>query len=135
MIKQQRLPRLRGRGRPLAIVIGRAKQAWDDIPAPLGRAHPTSNETWKIIPFRKQGRRALRRKLVQLLVVAAILAPGTVFAGWEAIACDVKGSGACGSSYGWAKQGAAEARAMIACRTGGYICYIYRWEHIRASTG
>jgi hypothetical protein len=71
----------------------------------------------------------MKRNLLRLLIVGAMLAPNAAFAGWGAIACDVKGSGACGSSYGWATQGAAEARAMVACRAGGYICYIYRWEH------
>ena len=63
------------------------------------------------------------------------LAPTASLAGWGAIACDVNGSGACGASAGYSGLGAAEVSAMLACRRGGYACYIYRWEQNRCIIG
>ncbi len=63
------------------------------------------------------------------------LASSASFAGWGAIACDVNGSGACGASSGYPVRGAAEFRAMMACRAGGYACYIHSWEQNRCISG
>ncbi|MGB6537571.1 MAG: DUF4189 domain-containing protein [Xanthobacteraceae bacterium] len=71
----------------------------------------------------------MRRALMTLLVLGGTLAPTGAFAGWGAIACDVRGTGACGVSYGWANLAVAEAQAIAYCRRGGYNCSIYRWEH------
>ena len=64
-----------------------------------------------------------------VVTVAATLLSNPSFAGWGAIACDVKGSGACGVSYGWPNLRSAESYAIKECNKGGYRCYIYRWEH------
>ena len=58
----------------------------------------------------------------------AALAPSVASAGFGAIACDMYGSGACGASSGFSSLGAAQVRALMACRAGGYACYLYRWE-------
>lgn len=71
----------------------------------------------------------MKIKLLSLLLLGAFLIPSSAFAGWGAISCDVRGSGACGVSYGWGTLASAETRALAACRAGGYNCYIYRWEH------
>ena len=71
----------------------------------------------------------MRSALFGFLALAAALNSGAALAGWGAIACDVNGSGACGVSYGWANPALANWRAMIACRAGGYNCYIFNWEH------
>jgi Domain of unknown function (DUF4189) len=71
----------------------------------------------------------MKRKLVQLLIIAAMLAPTAAFAGWGAIACDLNGSGACGTSSGYNSLVGAQLRAMRECQAGGYACYFYRWEH------
>jgi hypothetical protein len=70
----------------------------------------------------------MKTKLSSLLILGAMLVPGPSFAGWGAIACDVRGSGACGVSNGWANRAIAESRAIAYCQAGGYRCYIYRWE-------
>jgi hypothetical protein len=71
----------------------------------------------------------MKRALVTLLVLGGTLVPTGAFAGWGAIACDVKGSGACGVSYGWGSLAKAEGEAILYCQAGGYTCYIYNWEH------
>jgi len=71
----------------------------------------------------------MKRTLFGILMLGAVLSPGTSLAGWGAIACDVRGSGACGVSYGWSNPGSANWRAIAECRAGGYDCYIYNWEH------
>ena len=63
-----------------------------------------------------------------LLAVGTFMAPTVSFAGWGAIACDSRGSGACSVAYGQRNQGSAEAIAMRLCSNRGYRCYINRWE-------
>jgi len=71
----------------------------------------------------------MKPALLPILALGAALIPHASLAGWGAIACDVRGSGACGVSYGWANPGGANWRAIAACRAGGYDCYLYNWEH------
>jgi hypothetical protein len=71
----------------------------------------------------------MRFKLLVALAFGAIVAPSASFAGWGAIACDVRGTGACGVSYGWATQALGNAKAIQYCQAGGYQCYLYNWEH------
>lgn len=72
----------------------------------------------------------MKGKILSILMLASMAAPCSAFAeGWGAIACDVRGSGACGASSGWADQATAEDQALAACERGGYTCYLYRWEH------
>jgi hypothetical protein len=71
----------------------------------------------------------MKSKLVGLLMLGAALVPNSAFAGWGAIACDVDGSGACGTSAGYPTLISAEWRAIAACRAAGYDCYVWGWEH------
>jgi hypothetical protein len=71
----------------------------------------------------------MKPKLAALCLLAAVLAPGSAFAGWGAIACDMRGSGACSTSSGMPTHYGAERVAMGRCMARGYDCYPWGWEH------
>ena len=70
----------------------------------------------------------LKILVVLSVMLGALLAPETSFAGWGAIACNQNNAN-CGVSYGWPTLASAEAYALIECRKGNMACHIWRWEH------
>jgi hypothetical protein len=69
------------------------------------------------------------KKFTTAILLALSLCSIPAIAGWGAVACDNKGSGACGASSGYDTWDQAYIAAINACQSSGYTCYIAAWEH------